>query len=349
MAPTAGAGGSARGRCSALLAALPWLRLVAHDQHTGQAGSGVRLLDVGRTRLGMAMALFFGLQSLQAYAVFGWFATLWRDNGYSPTTAGILLGLVAAVSIPLSLWLPAAAARAEDQRKILTAVMACYPLGYVGLLVAPHSLAVPCALLVGVGATHVPADPHHDRAALAHPRRHRGPLGVHAVRGLPDGRGRPVRGRRPLREHRRLDLAAGPPAGADRPADPARPLRRPPDVHRGPAHLPPARRPLAGELARRECRSCAPRCRLCSPKCAFLRAEVSRSCDTEPCRFSPQPTLVGQAPQLAHEQRHGTSARKNSRLGGRELARRRRQASWVRGRSRRPSRRRRRSSRRTRW
>ena len=29
---------------------------------------------VARTRLGWAMALFFGLQSLQAYAVFGWFA-----------------------------------------------------------------------------------------------------------------------------------------------------------------------------------------------------------------------------------------------------------------------------------
>jgi CP family cyanate transporter-like MFS transporter len=140
----------------ALLAALPWLRLVSHDQHTGQAGSGVRLLDVGRTRLGLAMAGFFGLQSLQAYAVFGWFATLWRDNGFTPTIAGLLLGLVAGISIPLSLWLPAAAARAADQRMILTVVMACYPLGYVGLLVAPYTLAVPCAILVGIGATTFP-------------------------------------------------------------------------------------------------------------------------------------------------------------------------------------------------
>ena len=140
----------------ALVAALPWLRLVAHDQHTGQAGSGIRLVDVGRTRLGLAMAVFFGLQSLQAYAVFGWFATLWRDNDYSPTAAGLLVGLVAAVSIPLSLWLPAAAARARDQRTILTAVMVCYPLGYVGLLVAPHALGVPCAILVGIGACTFP-------------------------------------------------------------------------------------------------------------------------------------------------------------------------------------------------
>ena len=42
-----------------------------------------RFRDVARTRLGLAMALFFGLQSLQAYAVFGWFAQLWRDAGFS--------------------------------------------------------------------------------------------------------------------------------------------------------------------------------------------------------------------------------------------------------------------------
>jgi CP family cyanate transporter-like MFS transporter len=102
------------------------------------------------------MALFFGLQSLQAYAVFGWFAQLWRDNGFSATEAGALVGLIAAVSIPLSLWAPAAVARREDQRWILLAVMLCYPVGYVGLMLAPHALAVPWALLVGVGAVTFP-------------------------------------------------------------------------------------------------------------------------------------------------------------------------------------------------
>ncbi|RYP85725.1 MFS transporter [Nocardioides guangzhouensis] len=140
----------------ALVAALPWLRLVAHDQHTPRTGGAVRLRDVGRTRLGIAMAVFFGLQSLQAYAVFGWFATLWRDNGFSPTTAGLLVGLVAGVSIPLSLWLPAAAARRDDQRLLLTVVMVCYPIGYAALLVAPQALAVPAAILVGIGACTFP-------------------------------------------------------------------------------------------------------------------------------------------------------------------------------------------------
>lgn len=140
----------------ALLAALPWLRLVAQDQQMDPARQGISLVRVARTPLGLAMALFFGFQSLQAYSIFGWFAQLWRDAGYSPTVAGGLVGLVAAVSIPLSLWLPAAAARRRDQRGLLLAVMACYPVAYLGLMIAPYSLAVLWAILVGIGACTFP-------------------------------------------------------------------------------------------------------------------------------------------------------------------------------------------------
>src|SRR6476659_8955462 len=69
----------------ALLAALPWLGLVARDRNLESTPRAIRFGDVARTRLGVAMALFFGLQSLQAYAVFGWFAQLWRENGFSAT------------------------------------------------------------------------------------------------------------------------------------------------------------------------------------------------------------------------------------------------------------------------
>ena len=140
----------------AAVAAVPWLGLVAHDRHLDGPAHTIRFADVARTRLGLAMALFFGLQSLQAYAVFGWFAQLWRDHGYSAGQAGLLVGLVAAVSIPLSLWIPAAAARREDQRGLLLAVMGCYPVGYIGLMIAPHDLAVLWALLVGIGAVTFP-------------------------------------------------------------------------------------------------------------------------------------------------------------------------------------------------
>lgn len=140
----------------ALVAALPWLRLVLHDRHLDGADRPIRVGDVLRTRLGLAMALLFGFQSMHAYASFGWFAQLWRDAGFSPTTAGALVGLLAGVSIPLSLWLPTLAGRRDDHRSLLWSVLACYPVAYVGLIVAPHSLAVLWAVLVGIGACIFP-------------------------------------------------------------------------------------------------------------------------------------------------------------------------------------------------
>lgn len=140
----------------AVVAALPWIRMVRHDQHGGRGARRIRLRAVARTPLGWAMALFFGLQSTHAYVVFGWFAQLWRDAGWSPATAGVLVGIAAGVSIPLSIWLPMAAGRRRDQRGLLLLVMACYPIGYVGLLVSPYHLAWLWAIVVGVGLCTFP-------------------------------------------------------------------------------------------------------------------------------------------------------------------------------------------------
>jgi MFS transporter, CP family, cyanate transporter len=140
----------------ALVAALPWIGLIVHDQAMEASPRSIGFGDVARTRLGLAMACFFGLQSMHAYAVFGWFALLWRENGYSAGQAGALVGGVAAMSIPLSLWAPAAVARRANPRRILLAIMLCYPVGYVGLMLAPHDLAILWAVLVGVALVTFP-------------------------------------------------------------------------------------------------------------------------------------------------------------------------------------------------
>jgi len=140
----------------AVVAAVPWLGLVRHDRSSAHRTRSVRFVDVVRTRIGMAMAGFFGTQALQTYVVLGWFPTLWRDHGFSAGRAGLLVGLVAAVSIPLSLFLPAMAAWARDPRPVLLAVAGCFPLGYAALLLAPHALAIPAALLLGIGTVTFP-------------------------------------------------------------------------------------------------------------------------------------------------------------------------------------------------
>jgi CP family cyanate transporter-like MFS transporter len=144
----------------AILAVIPWLGLASHDAPDPDAipspNRAVRFGDVARTPIGLAMAAFFGLQSLQAYAVFGWFATLWRDAGFSAAQAGALVGLVAATSIPLAAWAPRAVARPGNQRTVLFGIMLLYPVAYGGLALAPHSLAVLWAVLLGAATTTFP-------------------------------------------------------------------------------------------------------------------------------------------------------------------------------------------------
>ena len=142
---------------TAAVAALPWLGLLRHDAHpdapSGRRGA-LSMRSVAGTRLGWCMALAFGVQSMQAYTVFGWFAQLYRDAGFSPTVAGLLLGVITATSIPVSLWVPSAAARRQDQTRMMLGLVACLPVGYLGLLLAPGAslgLALVWAVLVGVG------------------------------------------------------------------------------------------------------------------------------------------------------------------------------------------------------
>ena len=142
----------------AAVAVVPWLGLLRHDRPAdletteGRIGLG----DVARTRLGWLMALFFGLQSLQAYAIFGWFAEVYRDAGFSAHTAGLLLGVITGVSIPLSFAIPTLAARMENQTPLMWGVMVCYPVGYLGLIFAPRQGAWLWALVVGVGICTFP-------------------------------------------------------------------------------------------------------------------------------------------------------------------------------------------------
>ncbi|MCW2820032.1 MAG: transporter [Marmoricola sp.] len=142
---------------TAAIAVLPWLALARHDRRPEASGSGpIGLGDVARTRLGWLMALFFGLQSLQAYSIFGWFAQVYRDAGFSAHTAGLLLGVITGVSIPLSFAIPTLVGRLQDQRWLLCSVMVCYPVGYLGLVLDPSGGAWVWAVFVGIGTTTFP-------------------------------------------------------------------------------------------------------------------------------------------------------------------------------------------------
>ncbi|GGF58233.1 putative MFS transporter [Marmoricola endophyticus] len=148
---------------TAAVAAVPWVLLALRETpatpeptQTPQAGASYTLRQVAGTRLGRRMAMFFGFQSLMAYSIYGWFAEIYRDAGFSRDEAGVLLGVIAGISIPLSFLLPVLAARLENLRPMVWTVVLCYPVGYLGLAFAPAPLAYLWAVLVGIGASTFP-------------------------------------------------------------------------------------------------------------------------------------------------------------------------------------------------
>ncbi|MFT4293972.1 MAG: MFS transporter [Micropruina sp.] len=141
----------------AVLAVGPWIGLIAHDRPDGNdRPATISMAAVARTRLGWMLALFFGLQSLQAYAVFGWFPNLFRSAGFSATDAGMLLGVITGISIPLAFVVPAITVRPRGVLPLLAVLGACYLIGYTGLLVSPANPALLWALLVGIGTSTFP-------------------------------------------------------------------------------------------------------------------------------------------------------------------------------------------------
>jgi CP family cyanate transporter-like MFS transporter len=149
-------GGLAIWAVTAVVAALPWLALIRHDQRVEDSPHTVTMRQVMGTPLGRMMALAFGLQSLQAYAVFGWFAQIYRDSGYSATTAGLLLGLITAVGIPLSIAVPTLAARGPSQVWLMATLLSCYPLGLLGMVLWVEHVPWLWALLVGISQATFP-------------------------------------------------------------------------------------------------------------------------------------------------------------------------------------------------
>lgn len=140
----------------AAVAVVPWIGLVGKDRGVRTAAPGPGILAVARTRLGWWMAVFFGLQSLQAYAIFGWFATVYRGVGFDAEAAGNYLAVITAVGIPLSFVIPWLTARFADPRPLLTLIMACYPVGYLGLIFIPTAAPVVWAVLIGIGTCTFP-------------------------------------------------------------------------------------------------------------------------------------------------------------------------------------------------
>jgi len=136
----------------AVVAMLPWLRAGLRRTPTGiRAAAAQTRVRPGRKRLGWAMAVYFGTQSLSGYATMGWLAQIFRDADYSPTTAGLLLAGVTAVGVPIALLMPALAGRMRNLRALVIVMSTAMMASYVGLALAPHGGAIAWVVLLALG------------------------------------------------------------------------------------------------------------------------------------------------------------------------------------------------------
>lgn len=139
-----------------LAAWLPLLRVDRDDRADQDSAPATRprrarMLDIARTRTGCLMAIFFGVQSMQAYAIFGWLPSIYQGAGFSPAASGALLAVATGVGIVLALLFADWTARHPSPYGLMLVIGGCGFLGYLGLLLAPATLPWLWALLLAIG------------------------------------------------------------------------------------------------------------------------------------------------------------------------------------------------------
>ncbi|MEW2426878.1 MFS transporter [Micromonospora sp. NPDC047644] len=141
----------------AAVAVLPWVPLALRTRAAARRGTptataaGPTRIRPARTRLGWAMAVYFGAQSLSGYAIMGWLAQLFRDAGYQPESAGLLLAGVTALGVPIALLMPTLAGRLGNLRPLVLGLTTASALAYLGLALAPHGAALLWVALLAIG------------------------------------------------------------------------------------------------------------------------------------------------------------------------------------------------------
>ncbi|SCE84616.1 MFS transporter, CP family, cyanate transporter [Micromonospora coriariae] len=141
----------------AAVAVLPWVPLALRTRTAARratptvAAAPAARIRPERTRLGWAMALYFGAQSLSGYAIMGWLAQLFRDAGYQPESAGLLLAGVTALGVPIALLMPTVAGRLATLRPLVLGLTTASTLAYLGLALAPHGAALLWVILLAIG------------------------------------------------------------------------------------------------------------------------------------------------------------------------------------------------------
>ena len=109
-----------------------------------------------RSPVGVALALFFGTNSLSTYAFFTWLPAVAESIGMSRAEGGLALAVYSAIGLIAALVVPWAAGRFEDPYAVVVVSVVAYLAGFAGLLWAPGFAPWLWICLLGVGPSTFP-------------------------------------------------------------------------------------------------------------------------------------------------------------------------------------------------
>ncbi|MGH3517811.1 MAG: CynX/NimT family MFS transporter [Haloechinothrix sp.] len=139
----------------AVLALVVWLFAARrgyrrqHRRAVRSSGPGGRSLL--SSPLAWVVTLFFGLQAFLAYVVMGWLPEVLMDAGVGQGDAGLLVGALSLIAVPISLVVPPLAARQGGQTWWIVGMGGFGIAGLLGLTLAPANAPLLWTVLLGIG------------------------------------------------------------------------------------------------------------------------------------------------------------------------------------------------------
>ncbi|MFN3602417.1 MAG: MFS transporter [Dietzia sp.] len=149
----------------AIVAAVPWIvEIVRRGPATAGPPPAGTVGGVGPTQrirpwrspVGVALALFFGTNSLCTYAFFTWLPAVAESIGMTRAEGGLALAVYSAIGLIAALVVPWVAGRVEDPYPVVVVSVLCYLAGFAGLLWAPGVAPWLWICLLGVGPSTFP-------------------------------------------------------------------------------------------------------------------------------------------------------------------------------------------------
>lgn len=142
------ANGLAMWALPAFVALIVWWSLAQRPAATGRSPSHPLPL---KSPIAWRLMIFFGIGTAAYTLVLAWLPPYYTSLGWSPADSGLLLGGISLAEVCAGLLLSALIGRIRQRRPLVMGVLAVVLAGLLCLAFAPLTLAIPTAILLGVG------------------------------------------------------------------------------------------------------------------------------------------------------------------------------------------------------